>query len=155
MQSLTNRQHIWSQKCKKYHGKTKLVGYLSCIRRQVVNNASKLVQLTTKICLLQLQNQICNNPTTYDKWCKVLWGDLNISNRKYEKIFTNRLCVRWSNRRSHALQPLRVCSRSLFGSLPSSTCVCGCGLTSVGLHVLQQVVVELELDATGTTSVVF
>ncbi|TNN83171.1 hypothetical protein EYF80_006504 [Liparis tanakae] len=26
------------------------------------------------------------------------------------------------------------------------------GLTSVGLHVLQQVVVELELDATGTTS---
>lgn len=29
------------------------------------------------------------------------------------------------------------------------------GLTSVGLHVLQQVVVELELDATGTTSVGF
>lgn len=39
--------------------------------------------------------------------------------------------------------------------LSSATCVCGRGLTSVGLHVLQQVVVELELDATGTTSVGF
>ena len=40
-------------------------------------------------------------------------------------------------------------------SLLNSTCICSRGLTSVGLHVLQQVVVELELDATGTTSVGF
>lgn len=35
------------------------------------------------------------------------------------------------------------------------TWVCRRGLTSMGLHVLQQVVVELELDATGTTCVGF
>lgn len=49
----------------------------------------------------------------------------------------------------------RVCAHSVFVTLSSLTCVFGRGLTSVGLHVLQEVVVELELDATGTTSVGF
>lgn len=53
------------------------------------------------------------------------------------------------------MQPRWVCSHCVLVSLLSLTCICRRGLTSVGLHVLQQVVVELELDATGTTSVGF
>lgn len=48
---------------------------------------------------------------------------------------------------------MRTCAYYSFVSVLSSRLICIRKLTSVRLHVLQEVVVELELDATGTTSV--
>lgn len=92
--------------------------------------------LITTICSLELHMQMCSQE--FNAYSSITIEDSG-----------------WSYRLPHALQPLRVCSHSVFVSLSSLTCICSRELTSVGLHVLQQVVVELELDATGTTSVGF